>query len=691
VIAGYQLEEEVGHGGMAVVFRARDTRLNRQVALKVLSPALAKDEEFRRRFIRESQTAAAVDDANIIPVFEAGEADGVLYIAMRLVRGGDVKSLVTEHGQLSTGRVIWIVSAVASALDAAHAAGLVHRDVKPHNMLLETRPGRPDHVYLADFGLSKATVGSSGLTGLGRFIGTVDYCAPEQIQGKDVDGRTDQYALGCTAFELLCGQPPFTRPHEMAGLYAHVFEFPPLVSSCRSGLAPGVDEVFARVLAKDPAGRYRSCQEFASALAHALGVRPYAIDDSDDDLAAGAEAGDQADLGLPPSHPSHPSQLGETRSLRTIRSAPVGPSAPERPRDAAEPDTVFQPTEPNQPRPSREPDQADGRRRIAIIAGAGAGALVAAGVVAGLLLVKTPAANHGPAEVTRVFAAQHLPGGVLAVRRWKLSGHGGSTLTGEVTLTNPTGSARYVQYDEPVPAAIASSLTLVRFSPAATVVDSGRAAQWRIHLPAHGQAQVSYNVAVPAAGLTPSRLAAWANDLDALAAGLRSGASSPAVRSLSLTPRALALAKGATARLKVSGVLSDHKTAAPAQLAKVTWSSADPAVATVSQFGKVTAKSVGKALVTVRLGSASASAKVTVTAKARSNPGTSPTLPAYTAPGYTPPASTSPPYTPPPSSSPNPTPTVTPTQLIQPARVNARTTASHRHRKRHRLLGASLD
>ncbi len=238
VIAGYRLEEQIGYGGMAVVYRAHDERLNRYVALKVLAPALAADIAFRHRFIRESQAAAAVDDPNIIPVFDANEADGVLFIAMRLVRGQDVKSLVASEGPLPFDEVTWIVSAMASALDAAHAEGLVHRDVKLANMLVEMRGGRPFHVYLSDFGLSKAAVATSGLTGSGQFLGTVDYSAPEQIQGRMVDGRTDQYALGCAAFELLTGQPPFSRDHGMATLLAHLSEPPPPISSRRAEFGP---------------------------------------------------------------------------------------------------------------------------------------------------------------------------------------------------------------------------------------------------------------------------------------------------------------------------------------------------------------------------------------------------------------------------------------------------------------------
>ena len=191
-IAGYRLEEQIGRGGMAVVFRAQDERLNRQVALKVLAPALAADEDFRHRFIRESRSAAAVDDPHIIPVFEAGEADEVLFIAMRYVPGGDVRALLRRLGPLPTARAAGIISAVASALDAAHAAGLVHRDVKPANMLVDVRPGRPDHVYLSDFGLTKGAVSSASVTGAGVIRGNAGLLrtrADPRAAGRCAHGR----------------------------------------------------------------------------------------------------------------------------------------------------------------------------------------------------------------------------------------------------------------------------------------------------------------------------------------------------------------------------------------------------------------------------------------------------------------------------------------------------------------------
>jgi serine/threonine protein kinase len=277
-IAGYRLEEQIGQGGMAVVFRAQDERLRRQVALKILSPALGEDEEFRHRFVRESRSAAAVDDPHIIPVFEARDVDGVLFIAMRYVPGGDAGTLVRRLGPLPVGRAAAIISAVASALDAAHAAGLVHRDVKPTNMLVDARPGRPDHVYLSDFGLTKGSWSSASLTSTGHFMGTLDYCAPEQIQGQQVDARTDEYALACVAFTLLSGQPPFPRDEGMAVLYAQLSAQPPRLTSRRADLPSAVDEVLLCALAKSPGYRYASCGEFADALRMAFGLRRYNSD-----------------------------------------------------------------------------------------------------------------------------------------------------------------------------------------------------------------------------------------------------------------------------------------------------------------------------------------------------------------------------------------------------------------------------
>jgi len=274
-IAGYRLEDQIGRGGMAVVYRARDERLGRLVALKILAPTLAGDAEFRQRFASESRAAAAIDDPHIVPVFEAGEADGVLFIAMRYVPGGDGHSLLRREGPLPPGRVTEIISPMASALDAAHRAGLLHRDVKPSNMLMDIVPGRPDHVYLSDFGLSKAVTASSGMTRVGQVMGTPDYMSPEQVAGQPADARADQYALACSAFELLAGTPPFHRDDPTAVVNAQLSEPPPPVTSRRPGLPRAVDGVLSKALAKAPGDRYASCGQFADALRYAFGFQPY--------------------------------------------------------------------------------------------------------------------------------------------------------------------------------------------------------------------------------------------------------------------------------------------------------------------------------------------------------------------------------------------------------------------------------
>jgi serine/threonine protein kinase len=274
-IASYQTVEEIGRGGMAVVYRARDVRLGRWVALKVLSEDLARDDAFRRRFIRESRAAATVDHPNIIPIFDAGEAGGVLFIAMRYVGGQDVHHLLNRAGPLPPARATGIVAQVASGLDAAHACGLVHRDVKPANMLLGglAEDGSEDHVYLSDFGISKTSQATTNLTLTGQVLGTLNYLAPEQIEGRTVDGRADAYSLACAAFEMLAGTPPFRRDQSLAVMWAQLSAPPPALTSLRPDLPAAADQVMFRALAKAPEDRYPSCRAFAAALQEACGVR----------------------------------------------------------------------------------------------------------------------------------------------------------------------------------------------------------------------------------------------------------------------------------------------------------------------------------------------------------------------------------------------------------------------------------
>jgi WD40 repeat protein/tRNA A-37 threonylcarbamoyl transferase component Bud32 len=265
-LAGYRIESLLGSGGMSVVYLAEDLRLKRRVALKLLAAGLADDESFRDRFLRESELAASIDHPNIVPIYEAGKTEDILFIAMRYVEGSDLKERL-RRGPLDPGDAVGVLAQVASALDAAHARGLVHRDVKPSNVLLDTgaRPDGSDHVYLADFGLTKRVSEQTGVGEDGHLMGTIDYVAPEQIASGEIDGRADIYSLGCVLYECLVGQPPFPRDSDIAVVFAHLEAGPPAPSAQRPELPAALDAVIARALAKEPEQRYPSCRELARA------------------------------------------------------------------------------------------------------------------------------------------------------------------------------------------------------------------------------------------------------------------------------------------------------------------------------------------------------------------------------------------------------------------------------------------
>jgi YVTN family beta-propeller protein len=265
----YRLTELLGHGGMGVVYRAEDLRLERNVALKLLSGDVSDDARFRTRFLRESRLAASTEHPGIVPIYAAGEIDGLLYIAMRYVEGSDLAGLLRAEGALDPGRAVDLVAQLADALDAAHARGLVHRDVKPSNALI-SRNGARERVYLVDFGITEDIQSAERLTETNRLVGTGAYLAPERIRGETVDGRADVYSLGCVLFECLTGEVPFPRSSEFAELYAHLEDEPPRVSDRRPGLPAGLDAVVGRALAKDPEDRWQTGAELAEAARGAL-------------------------------------------------------------------------------------------------------------------------------------------------------------------------------------------------------------------------------------------------------------------------------------------------------------------------------------------------------------------------------------------------------------------------------------
>ena len=338
--AGYRVEGVAGKGGMGVVYRATQLNLDRLVALKLIAADYAEDDDFRERFVRESRTAASIEHPNVIPVYEAGEHAGALFISMRYVDGTDLREQLRAAGRLDPARVAPLFTQIGAALDAAHARGLVHRDVKPANVLVA--PG--DHVYLTDFGLTKRSESESALTQTGQFVGTYDYVAPEQIEGRRVDARTDVYALGCMLFHVLTGTVPFERPTDIAKLWAHVNDPPPRLAAVDPGLAD-FQPVVDRAMEKEPEHRYASAGDLGRAVAAVSAGRPVVV--SEQSVARGPAA--------PP------------------KPAPDDPTRMDAPAPAPAPDAAVTPTTPR-------------RRRTPLLVGGAIAGVAAAAVVAVLLL-----------------------------------------------------------------------------------------------------------------------------------------------------------------------------------------------------------------------------------------------------------------------------------------------------------------
>src|SRR5438093_4174289 len=269
VLAGFRVESLLGEGAMGRVYLAEETATGRRVALKLLAPELARDERFRRRFLRETELAASLDHPHIVPTLASGEEGGTLYLAMAHVEGSDLRELLRREGRLEPERALDLLEQVAGGLDAAHAAGLVHRDVKPGNILVTEGPDG-EHAYVCDFGLARHVSSASSLTGERGLVGTIDYVPPEQIEGGTIDGRADVYSLGCVLYECLAGARPFDRESELSVVFAHLNEPPPRLSDVRPELPAAFDAVFATALAKAPRERYATGGELTEAARAAL-------------------------------------------------------------------------------------------------------------------------------------------------------------------------------------------------------------------------------------------------------------------------------------------------------------------------------------------------------------------------------------------------------------------------------------
>src|SRR3954471_20673466 len=304
VFAGHRIEAVAGRGGMGVVYVATHLALNRRVALKLIAPGLSADEGFRERFKQESMTAASIDHPNVIPIYHAGEEDGKLYVTMRYVEGTDLRAMIAREGKIPSGQAAEIVSQVAAALDAAHKRGLVHRDVKPANVLI----GEGGQAYLTDFGLTKHAGSQGGLTQTGTFVGTLDYIAPEQLQGGPIDARVDVYALGCVLYQTLTGVVPFPRDTEPAKIWAHMQEEPPSVVAAHPEVPPQFEQVVRRAMAKKPDDRYPSAGDLGRAALAAAEARDVATGERS---VATGEAAPTQGLAAPPLPPPAPATYVE--------------------------------------------------------------------------------------------------------------------------------------------------------------------------------------------------------------------------------------------------------------------------------------------------------------------------------------------------------------------------------------------
>jgi Protein kinase domain len=324
--AGYRIERSLGRGGMGVLYLAVEPGLERRVALKLIAPEAAADEVFARRFAEESKIAASIEHPNVVPIYAAGEECGVPFIAMRYVSGSDLGRRLAREGRLDPAVATALIAQVGNGLDAIHAAGLVHRDVKPANVLLAGTEGE-DHAYITDFGVARNVATESGLTQTGRFVGTLDYVAPEQISGGAVDARADIYALGCLLFKLLTGEVPYPRDGEAARLYAHLNDPPPAPSLHATAVPMALDDVAIRAMSKQPEDRHPSAGDLGRAAVAALsGSQPELPERT---VATGAAATRTAETVAPAARGSGPA------TAATRRIEPGGPDRKRRRRRLA--------------------------------------------------------------------------------------------------------------------------------------------------------------------------------------------------------------------------------------------------------------------------------------------------------------------------------------------------------------------
>jgi len=466
VFGAYRVESKITTGGMSTLYLATDTRLDRRVALKLLASRLAADESFRKRFVNEGRVASRIDHPNIIPIYECGEHDGALFIAMRFVDNGtDLRSLILDGDHPSPEVTVALMRQAAGALDTVHANGIVHRDVKPDNFLLAPSDSEIPHLYLTDFGITR-TIAEAGFTRDGVLLGTLNYLSPEQIQRQVLSPQSDQYALGCVAYELLTGCGVFDGENEGAVVLSHLRDPIPSVLDREPGLPAGVDAVLAKATSKDPAARYPTCADLVKALAAAL-------DGEHVPVTAGITAFGQARRRDAVGSGERNNSAADTQSDLDL--------AGDRTRDERRPSVAF--------------------RSLAVILVA---AVVAMGTIAAVR-----ARGGAP---THVFSRLRLPSGIAIDRSWELLGEQGTALASTTRVSNPTDRDLAIDHDEIVPKAVAEDVDQVRFAtPFDSVIRRDPIVRYALKLPAKGEVVLRYDVDLAPDGSSGERL----NDLAA--------------------------------------------------------------------------------------------------------------------------------------------------------------------------------
>jgi serine/threonine protein kinase len=600
----YLLYDLLGRGAMGQVFRGTVRGSGAPVAVKVLKPELVSDTEVVARFFRERSILTSVDHPNVVKVLDLVVEGDTLGIVMELVEGQDLRRYLRARGTLPPSEAVRLGCQLLQGLAAVHAAGIVHRDVKPENVLISTTRGEAD-LKLTDFGVSRLSYGAS-LTKMTSLIGTPEYMAPELADHDSATPAADLYSAGIVLYEMLAGRTPFVGGHPLAVLRRQVEQPPPPIPGAPAELWAQIESL----LAKDPLSRPGSAVVALDRLAplqarmgrtQALPPMPDPLPRTPDQTLPGRKSGQIItghERGQTVTGP------GSGQTVLRARDRGQGPAG----------ETGSAPNAPGRSGHGRVP--ARGRRRAAVLALPAALVILAAAV--GVLVIRSPhRASPGSASqtVSYSFGPQRYQDGLLIVRRWTLSGQDGSLLTEAITASSATGKAARVKLEEPIPAAIASSVQSVHFRPAPSrIIRADPLVEWDLALPARGTIDVGYQATVGPAGATRARLAQWAKEFDALVVSLNLprpvGIS---VRSLSISPATLQLGQRASRPLTLKGLLSDGQAAPHSLLAGAAWSTTNTAVAVVKTGGAVLGIGPGTAVITAQLGTARASAVVTVT------------------------------------------------------------------------------